>query len=146
MKKLNVLFIPAILVCIVFLAVSYNANAQRRLQKKIIGTWQVCNPDSTVAKNLYNTVDKSRYKVITDETFMLMDFSAKKQINGSLWGTYTLGKGDYTEFVQYTSPDFKNLHGGRYSYKIEIKDDLMIIYGINHESREIWKKVKVMDL
>lgn len=143
MKRLKILFIPVILVCILLLAVSYNANAQRRLQKKIIGTWQICGSDSTVLTNLYNTADKSRYKVITNETFMLTDFAGeKKQINHSLWGTYTLKKGDYTEFVQYTSPDFINLRGGMYAYKIEIKDDLMIIYGINRESREIWKKVK----
>jgi len=143
MKKLKILSIPAILFIVVLLAVSYNANAQRRLQKKIIGTWQICNADSVVENRLYNVNDKSRYKVITNNTFTLMDFSdGKKQVNGSTWGTCTLEKGVYTEFIQYTSPDFRSLLGRTYSYKIKIKDDLMFMDGINHDFREIWKKVK----
>ncbi len=143
MKKLKILSIPVILVCIVLLTVSYNANAQRRIQKKLIGTWQVCNPDSTLATKLYDSEDMSRFKVITNETFMVMDFTnARKQIHGTFWGTYTVEKGVYTEFIQYTNPNFSNVFGIMNSFKVEIKNDFMFIKGTNNDLDEIWKKVK----
>ncbi|MFB6341383.1 helix-turn-helix domain-containing protein [Saccharicrinis sp. FJH62] len=47
MRKLKILSIPVILICIVLMTVSYNANAQRRIHKKLIGTWQVVKIDNT---------------------------------------------------------------------------------------------------
>ena len=143
MKKLKILSVPVILVCIVLFTVSYNANAQRRIQKKLIGTWQVCNPDSTVAKDLYDAGDIARYKIITKETFMVSDFAPeRKVVLNSFWGTYTVEKGVYTEFIQYTTPGFSNVFGVMNSFKVEIKKDFMFIKGTNNDLDEIWKKVK----
>lgn len=142
-KKLKILSVPVILVCIVLFTMSYNANAQSRIQKKLIGTWQLCNPDSIVAKNVYNKRDIAKYKIITKETFMLSDFTPdRKIVFNSFWGTYTVEKGVYTEFIQYTTPGYRNLFGEMNSFEVEIKKDFMFIKGINNDSDEIWKKVK----
>ncbi|WP_340112829.1 hypothetical protein [Maribellus mangrovi] len=140
MKKLKILTIPVILGCIVFLVA---CNNQPSIQEKLIGTWQLCNPDGTVTTNLYDSEDMSRYKLITKETFMVMDFTNKsQQILGVINGTFTVENGVYNESIQYTNANFRGYLNKMNSFTIEIKKDYMFIKGTNNDLDEIWKKVK----
>lgn len=141
MKKLSILSTPFILLLIFLLANSYDVNAQRRIQKKMIGTWAICNPDSTVATTLSNMDDCLRYKVISKESFMVFHFGKNnKRIYGTFWGTYTLNKGVYTEYVNYSN--YNDVRGVVNAFKVKINDDLMFVEGVNNDFIEIWRKIK----
>ncbi len=142
MKKL-IPSIPFILICLVCLFISTNTTAQRKLHKKLIGTWQICNPDSTVATNFNNSNSLFRYKIITGETFMVSEIKKQnKQIQSALWGTYSVKNNKYSEFVQYANTKFEHVIGEMNSFDIKIDKDLMFIKGTNNDLNEIWKKVK----
>lgn len=141
MKKKTILTVPVVMLCILFMASCFNADAQRRLQKKMIGTWQVCNEDSTLATKLSNMEDLSRYKVITKESFSVMHFGKQnKQVYGAFYGTYSLKKKVYTEKVMYTN--YGDVMGAENSFKVKVNKDYMFLTGINNDWSEIWKKVK----
>ena len=140
MKKLLILSVPIILI---FLFIGFQSSAQRRLHKKMIGTWQLCNKDSTVNTNFWNK-GFIRYKTISENSFMNADIQKEhKTIHNTIWGTYLLKNHIYTEFVEYTSYGYNYALGQRNSFEVEIKGDLMFLNGLNEDyGRTIWKRVK----
>ncbi len=139
MAKIKIL---STLVCLLFVLIGSNANAQRRIQKKLMGTWQLCNADSTIAVNLYKK-GASRFKTFTKESVMACDFTnGKKQIVGVYYGTYEMSKGLYSETIKYTNGSYRNFLNNHGIFRIEIKKDLLFNRGANNMLNEIWKKVK----
>ncbi len=142
MKKLTILSLPVIFSAILIFATSLDAHARKIRKKDLIGTWQICNPDSTVATNVQNYDGLIRYKVITSRSFMVSSINTNdKEILDSFWGSYTLKNNVYTESVEFVHPSWGNIFGMRNSFEIYIKDNLLFIKGINNQYSEIWKKV-----
>lgn len=142
MKKLTILSLPVILLAIIFFATSLDVSAKKVRKKDLIGTWQICNPDSTAATDVGQVDGVIRYKLITSESFMVTNINTSdKRILNSFWGSYTLEKNIYTEFIQYTDPSWRNIFGEKNSFEIYIKDNLLFIKGTNNPYQEIWIKV-----
>ena len=142
MKKLTILSLPVIFVAILIFATSLDANAKKARKKDLIGTWQICNEDSTVATNVGKKDGEIRYKLFSDESFMVSSINIRdKEILNSFWGSYTLKNNVYTEFIEYVHSSWRNILGVKNSFKIHIKGDLLFIKGINNPYSEIWKKV-----
>ena len=66
-----------------------------------------------------------------------------KKVHNTIWGTYSLKKHIYTEFVEYRSYGYNDLLGERNPFEIKIEGDLMFLNGLNENcGKTIWKKVK----
>jgi len=108
---------------------------------KIIGTWQLCKKDSTVNTDIYNKGFK-RYKIISNRSFVNVDIKKQKNYN-TIYGSYELKDGIYTESVESTSMGFRHILGQRNSFKVKIVGDLIFFEGQNKDyGKTIWKKLK----
>lgn len=143
MKKLKILSISTILMFALFVSISYSANGQNRLQKKLIGTWQLCKPDGTIDKNVYGFTNNSRIKIITKESFSGIAFnSSNNNTIGHFWGTYILEKGKLSEKIKHTSPNYSGWIGTTISFSVRVKKDYMYVTGLGSGINEVWKKIK----
>ncbi len=139
------ILLPVTITVFLFFAISLNLNADNKevQEKDLTGTWQLCNPDSTVATNVGNQEGVIRYKIITSESFMVSDIKmAENALLGSFWGSYTLEKNNYSESIKFATPNWKGLVDTKNSFKLETKNDLLFIKGVDNSHDEIWKKVK----
>ena len=85
MKKLLILSTPVILL---LLFIGLQSSAQCNLHKKMIGTWQICNKDSTINTNYWDE-GFMKYKIISENSFMNADIKKEhKTIHNTIWGTY----------------------------------------------------------
>ena len=115
---------------------------QSRLNKEIIGTWQMCKQDSTVNTNLFNK-GFVRYKIVSDKSFINVDIKQHQRDNyNTIYGSYELRDGIYTEFVETTSSGYKHFLGVKNPFNIKIVGDLMFLEYFSDRSIEIWKKLK----
>jgi len=140
MKKLLILSTPVILI---FLFIGLQSSAQRRLHKKMIGTWQICHEDSTINNNVFGK-GFAQYKTISENTFMNGDIQIQhKTIYNTIWGSYSLKNRIYTEFVEYTGSGYHNALGEKNSFEVRVEGDLLFLQGLNNGyGKTIWKKVK----
>lgn len=144
MKKLSILTVSIILTFVMFFGFNYDAIAQRRLQKKMVGTWQICNPDGTF-KAAYGNENMMRYKIITKESFIVLDLMNKydnKKVLNNFAGTISAKNNIYTEFIEHATSGYSHYIGIRNSFTVEIKKDLMILKGVDNDIDEIWRKIK----
>ena len=120
---------------------SHNNTIEPGIQnQKIIGTWLECKQDSTVNTNRYNK-GFVMYKIISDKSFINVDIKKRKNYN-TIYGSYELRDGIYTEFVESTSSGFKHVLGEKNSFKVKFVGDLMILDGLNNNYNSIWKRLK----
>ena len=122
---------------------SKNELTNPPIKNNLVGKWQICNLDSTVMTNLFGQKNTIRYKIITPETFMVVEIQTMdKLLTAVFMGTYTVSNNIYTENIQYANPLLRRYIGQKNSFNFEIKNDFLIIRGINNPYNEIWKKVK----
>ena len=115
------------------------------LKDSLTGTWQMCNlKDSLVETNYSGRNGLVRYKIITPETFMVIDIQKDhKALYGAFIGTYTVDKNVYTEYLKYAGNGYQKYLGEKNSFTIKIKKGLLFIKAINNKyDDEIWAKVK----
>lgn len=112
------------------------------LKSKIVGTWQLLNKQTLQADTAFDTPSQMRYKLITATNFMVTDVkNDPKVLYGAFFGSYTLEKGVYTEYLNYTGMGYGFYLGQVNRFKIQIKGNLMYIQGIGNPYDEVWKKV-----
>ncbi len=144
MKKLTVLsLLPILLGTLILTYGCVVRHTNKTVDRgQLIGTWQICNPDSTAATNLYGN-GLAKYKVITNSSFTVSEIKKKTNIIiGAFSGIYSLDKNKYTESVLKTNGYWgHDLSGENRTYKIEIKDGYLFMEGINNPYKEIWMKV-----
>jgi transcriptional regulator with XRE-family HTH domain len=145
MKKLTILSLPVILTAIIIFTSSIDVNARNKKirEKDLVGTWQLCSlKDSLPVTNYNGRKGQKRYKLITPETFMVVDFvDQPKKMYAAFMGAYNLKQNVYTEFLQYTGSGYEKYLGSKNSFDIYIEDGFMFIKGNNNSYNEIWMKI-----
>jgi hypothetical protein len=104
---------------------------KKEISKNIEGTWQMVyaetiENDTIKLKDLSNT---TFIKIITKSHFAF--FNQENTSNTNFYGgagTYTLDNNNYTETLNFTAVEAIKKH--QFSFKIEIKGDTLIQYGI----------------
>ena len=103
------------------------AKQNPALRDSLTGTWQMCNlKDSLVETNYTGRDGLVRYKIITPETFMVIDIQKDhKALYGAFIGTYTVDKDVVTEFLQYAGNGYQKYLGEKNSFRIKIEKGFM---------------------
>jgi len=136
MKKVLALSLTLILIFVCSL------SALAGLKSKIVGTWQLCDKQSMQVDTTYNDFNQMRYKLITPTNFMVTEVKYyDKVLYGGFFGTYTLEKDVYTEFIDLTGVGYNQYQGQGNRFKIKIKGDFLYIMGLNNPYNEVWKRV-----
>jgi len=136
MKKVLILSLTLILIF------GCSLSALGSLKSKIVGTWQLCDKQTQQVDTTYNDFNQMRYKLITPTNFMVIEVKYyDKVLYGGFFGTYTLEKDVYTEFIDLTGTGYGIYQGKGNRFKIKIKGDYLYIDGINNPYSEVWKRV-----
>ena len=136
MKKVLALSLTLILIF------GCSLSASGSLKSKIVGTWQLCDKQTLQVDTTYNDFNQMRYKLITPTNFMVIEVKYyDKVLYGGFFGTYTLEKDVYTEFIDLTAVGYRLYQGQGNRFKIKIKGNLMYIKGLNNPYDEVWKRV-----
>jgi len=138
MKKLSVLSVLAVGTILFFSSLNTHAQNKAKLKESMQGTWQMCDSAGNVV-----TTGNVRYKVITPETFVVLEVNKDtRNFSGDFVGTYTVGNdGEYTESIGYTYSCYSSYQNAKHVFKVEFKNDLMYVKGVNNPWTEVWKKV-----
>ncbi len=138
MKKLSILSGLTIGLVLLLFNLNVNAESKAKLKESLIGTWQKCDSSGTVI-----TKGTVRYKVITPETFVVMEVNKDtRNFVGDFVGTYTVtSDGEYTESINYTMSCYSSYQNVKNTFKVEIKNDRLYVTGKNNQYNEIWTKV-----
>lgn len=129
----------------ILIAFSGLVLGQKPIEKeKMVGTWQ--QVDSLGNPLLINN-DITEYKIITPETFtVLQAVKSKGFFIGLFFGTYVLENETYIESIVYSNPMGVRLNGQKNLFYVNMKDDLLYIWGINNKFKQIWKKLDKLPL
>lgn len=136
MKKV---FVPFLSIVLMF---SCALTATSGLKSKMVGTWQLLNKNTMQVDTLFDGNNQVRYKLITPTNFMVTEVkNDMKVLYGAFFGTYTLEKDVYTEYLNSTGMGYGFYLGQVNRFKVRIKGDLMYIQGIGNPWDEVWKRV-----
>jgi len=138
MKKL--LITSAFTLSLVFLLSSFSKVQASTFEKsKLIGTWEQCD---SLGNSVETGMGITKYKIITPETFTVIQGYKEKGIFGGIFfGSYLLENDIYTEILTYTDPQMLSIKGTKNLFYIVFDNDLMHINGINNPYKQVWKKV-----
>lgn len=144
MKKPSVSAIILLTIGMILFGICANAEAQSTPDKNpLMGTWQLCGQDSLISNRVNGIPGMSRYKIISDQTFIVADMNNDNKVFlGDFFGTYSVENNIYNEKIEYSHPSLKKFIGKTNSFYYEIKNDLLFIKGINNNFDEIWRRIK----
>lgn len=119
-------------------------NKHAPLNEQIVGTWQLCNSKDSTAITNFGKDGQQRYKYITPESFMVVDFIDKSnQMYGAFMGTYSIQSNIYTENILNTGSGYQRLLNEKNSFSLTIDGEYMSIKGINNGyGPELWKRIE----
>ena len=152
MKKINTLSTSTscsilILVGIILFSISscsINVNTNSSLSDQVIGTWQYARlKDSAVVTNYFGN-GVSRRKIITPESFVVVDFIQQaKKMRAAFMGSYSIKNGVYEESVEYTGIGYEKYLNEKNTFEIKISGDYMTIKSTNNNyGLELWKRLR----
>jgi len=113
-----------------------------------IGTWQLVTAKYGSAKEFSEPPkDEQHIKMITATHFTWVTYDEKKRlITSSMGGRYTLQSGDYTETVEFFSPeDMRTYLAKQQTFKLKIDGDKLTQSGTLSDGmkiEEVWQRVK----
>ena len=138
MKKLSILSVLTIGGILFLSSLTTNAQNKTRIKESLLGTWQLCDASGKTAIS-----GNVRYKVITPETFVVLELNKDNHtFSGDFVGNYSVNNdGEYTESISYTYSNYTSFQNAKNTFKVEFKDDLMYMKGVNNSFNEVWKKV-----
>jgi len=146
MKKLTILSLPLILLSVLLIMSNLDANARskRVRQKDLLGTWQLCSNEDSLPDTNYNGREgQVRYKLITPESFMVVDVVVNsKEMYAAFMGDYTIEKSIYTEYLKLSGRNYKQYLGEKNILDVYFKDGLLFVRGANNHYNEIWMKLE----
>lgn len=120
------------------------SNRSHKLEQQIIGTWALCNiADSLIITNYDNREGQKRLKMITPESFIVVDYIDKpNEMFNAFMGSYLINNNNYTEFIQHTGTGYKRYLGEKNRFVLKIEGDYMYITEIDEKySPELWKRL-----
>jgi hypothetical protein len=89
----------------------------------------------------------TEYKIITPETFtVLQSVKSKGFFIGIFFGTYVLENETYIETIVYANPMGVKMDGMKNLFYANQRNDLLYIWGINNQFKQIWKKIDKLPL
>ncbi|MCU4163718.1 helix-turn-helix domain-containing protein [Carboxylicivirga caseinilyticus] len=133
-----------IIVTAVLLAFLYPEDKSSvTIENSLIGKWRLCITDDTPWEDLFERKGYYRYKIISTETFIVVDTdSLSKNFYSYFMGNYQAYNGIYSETIQHTDSCFSMMADVTNIFKYILKGDTLYLEGTNNCYNEIWKKVE----
>lgn len=136
MKKL------AALLVVLFLFVGFEMHAQKGMNYKLVGTWQLTHTGTGQMDSSMYRIGHIHCKTITPTNFMVFDLNPKDStLFCAFYGTYTIVNNVYTEYLDYVEPSLMSFKAVKNTFKIKLKDNILYFHGTNNDFDEVWKRV-----
>lgn len=136
MKNLVALFV------LLFLFVGFGLNAQKGMNFKLVGTWQLSHTGTGQFDSSQYRVGHIHCKTITPTNFMVFDLNPKDStLYCAFYGTYTIENGVYTEYLDYVNPTLMSFKAVKNTFKIKLKENTLYFHGTNNDFDEVWTRV-----
>ncbi len=116
---------------------SRNVSAKQINKNEIEGTWILIKSNNS--NSLVNT------KIITKNSFIWYGINSQNDIVTGAGGKYTLEGNEYTEHIDFTYNGMKSFKGKKTIFKIELKDNKLIMKGMFNDNISLieeWKRVE----
>lgn len=116
---------------------SRNVSATQINKNEIEGTWILIKSNNS--NSLVNT------KIITKNSFIWYGINSQNDIVTGAGGKYTLEGDKYTEHIDFTYNGMKLFKGKKTIFKIELKDNKLIMKGMFNDNISLieeWKRVE----